>query len=104
VIRQKKVVCFARHLEYKGHKYLIEAMVKVNSILPVAYLVIVGSGPLTESLKLTAAQLKINCTFSGRLTAEEIQTELETAKVYCQPSITIDNGHEESPALTIVEA
>jgi colanic acid/amylovoran biosynthesis glycosyltransferase len=104
VKRQRKIVCIARHVKYKGHKYLIEAMAKVNAIFPKVKLVIVGTVPLTESLKQAASQLQINCMFTVRLTSDEVQTELETAMVYCQPSIAMDNRHEEALALNIVEA
>ena len=104
VTKQEKIVCIARHVEYKGHQYLIDAMQKVNAKFPNAELVIVGNGPLTIELKKRADSLKINCRFTGRLTQEEVRKELETSKVYCQPSVKLENGHEEALALTIVEA
>lgn len=102
--RQMKIICIARHVEYKGHQYLIEAMVRVNTVFPEAELVIVGSGPLTDSLKELAVKCEINCLFTGRLSSDEVQAELESSMVYCQPSVAIENGHEEALALTIVEA
>jgi len=104
VLREKTVICIARHVPYKGHKYLISAFKKVNQFDSTICLKIVGTGPETERLRLLAEKAAINIVFTGRLTVEEVKLELNKAKVYCQPSVRLSNGHEEALALTIVEA
>jgi glycosyltransferase involved in cell wall biosynthesis len=102
--REKVIICVARHVEYKGICYLIDAMAKINAIYPEWKLLLIGDGILTESLKLRAMNSNINVEFAGRLAPSQIRQELSTAKIYCQPSIRLENGHEEALALTIVEA
>lgn len=102
--REKNVVCIARHVPYKGHRYLISAFQLINQYDPDICLKVVGSGPETENLRNFSQELDVNVVFTGRLTPEEIKDELNRAMVYCQPSIRLGNGHEEALALTIVEA
>ena len=102
--REKNIICVARHVPYKGITYLIKAMKIINESDPKWKLVLVGDGPITEKLKLEAKQLGINVVFKGRLSSSEVKIELEKAKIYCQPSTKLENGHEEALALTIVEA
>jgi len=102
--REKTVVCIARHVPVKGHKYLISAFKKVNQFDPCICLKIVGTGPETERLNLLAKEAAINIAFTGRLSVEQVKLELNKAKVYCQPSVRLGSGHEEALALTIVEA
>lgn len=102
--REKNVVCIARHVPYKGHRYLISAFQLINQYDPDICLKVVGAGPETENLRNFAQELDVNVEFTGRLTPEQIKDELNRAMVYCQPSIRLGNGHEEALALTIVEA
>jgi len=104
VLRDKTVICIARHVPYKGHHYLISAFKKVNQFDSSICLKIVGTGPETEQLRLLAEEAAINVYFTGRLSVEQVKLELNKAKVYCQPSVRLGNGHEEALALTIVEA
>lgn len=103
-VRSNTIVCVARHVEYKGLSYLIQAMAKINNSHPEWQLVLIGDGALTNKLKNLANIINANIEFRGRLSTEEIKEELSKAKIYCQPSIRLDNGHEEALALTIVEA
>jgi glycosyltransferase involved in cell wall biosynthesis len=104
VLREKTVICIARHVPYKGHQYLISAFKKVNQFDSGVCLKIVGTGPEMEHLRQLAEDAAINVDFTGRLSVEQVKLELNKAKVYCQPSVRLGNGHEEALALTIVEA
>lgn len=102
--REPIILCVARHVEYKGIYYLIQAMEKINAIYPHWKLVLVGDGVLTASLQSLALEKAINVEFAGRLNSSQVKDKLSTASIYCQPSIRLENGHEEALALTIVEA
>ena len=55
----KVVLTVSRLVEEKGHKYLIEAAKKVLEKFPDTYFVIVGWGPLENSLKSQVRSLKL---------------------------------------------
>lgn len=104
-IRQNfRVICVGRHIECKGHTYLLEAMQIVQRALPETELVIIGDGPMREALESYAQTLKVNCRFVGKISSADVRNELEEASIYCQPSIRLPNGQEEALALTILEA
>lgn len=102
--RDKKVICVARLVPYKGQQYLIDAMKLVQQQCPEMQLVLVGDGPEMKALQLRAAEKQVNVDFKGRLSSVEVKQELNSSWLYCQPSVRLDNGHEEALALTIVEA
>jgi glycosyltransferase involved in cell wall biosynthesis len=104
LIREKTVLCVARQVPYKGLTYLIKAFKKINSFDNQIKLKLIGDGPESEKLKSMASSLGINVEFMGRMTNAEVKCQMNKAMVYCQPSIKLENGHEEALALTIVEA
>jgi glycosyltransferase involved in cell wall biosynthesis len=61
------VLSAGRHSPEKGHKYLIEALPALRALVPQAYLVLAGDGPLSEELKNQANRLNISshCLFLG---------------------------------------
>lgn len=101
---EKKIVCVARHTRYKGIEYLIEAFNIFNKRLPGYRLKLIGDGELHDSLKKLADNYECDVEFAGRLNQSEVIKELQSASLYVQPSVRLDNGHEEALALTIVEA
>tara|TARA_R100001244_G_scaffold15162_1_gene16671 strand:+ start:97344 stop:98399 length:1056 start_codon:yes stop_codon:yes gene_type:complete len=103
-VRENNIICVARHVTYKGINYLISAMEIINKHYPDWKLILIGDGPISNELKMQAKRASINVIFKGRLNSEEVKNELEKAKIYCQPSTKLENGHEEALALTIVEA
>ncbi|MBQ4889122.1 glycosyltransferase [Shewanella sp. MMG014] len=102
--KEKKILCVARNVEYKGLSYLIDAMAIILKYHPDWELVIIGDGILHDSLKKQANAISPQIKLKGRLSSYEVKQELSTASLYCQPSIQLENGHEEALALTIVEA
>lgn len=104
IIRQKSIVCVARHVKYKGIDILINAMQKINVSKPDWKLILVGDGPETEKLKHHALKSNANVEFLGRLKPHQVKDILSRSSIYCQSSIKLDNGHEEALALTIIEA
>ena len=81
-----KIICFGigRHVPYKGYSYLIEAAKYLDERFKIF---IGGTGPLTESLKSEARELK-NVEFVGRISDEELVGYLTACDIFCFPSIT----------------
>lgn len=100
------LVFVGRLVEKKGVSYLIEAM----SILARRYkdvkLVIVGDGPLRESLEDLARQLRVDdrVAFVGSVLNEEVPDYLRAAKISVMPSVVAASGDQEGLGLVAVEA
>lgn len=98
----KKTVLFVGRLaEKKGVSYLIQAMQYVD-----ARLVIVGSGPLEETLKELTASLSLTkkVVFLGPKNHRELRSIYASADIFAAPSITAKNGDVEGFGLVILEA
>ena len=97
---EKKVVLFVGRLaEKKGVTYLIDAMKNID-----AKLVIVGDGPLRESLELQAKEQGNKITFLGAKTHEELKTIYASADIFVAPSVTAKDGDKEGIPTAIMEA
>lgn len=88
-IGAKVILTVSRLVEEKGHYYLIEAAKKVLSEFPDVYFVIVGWGPLEESLKLQieSFKLKDRVFLPGRM---DIRDVLPLADIYAEPAVMTD--------------
>lgn len=98
----RKVILFVGRLtEIKGVKFLISAMKSVEAIL-----VIVGTGPLEEDLKIMAEELGINSKviFEGAKTHEELKEIYASADIFAMTSVTIADGEKEGLGLVALEA
>jgi glycosyltransferase involved in cell wall biosynthesis len=75
-----------RHVYYKGYSHLLSALAKSQSE---AVLILIGKGPLTESLKAQAQALKITdrVLFLGEASHADLVTALHRCDVFCLPSI-----------------
>ncbi|CCN69932.1 glycosyltransferase [Vibrio nigripulchritudo] len=104
VHREKIILCVGRMTAYKGHRFLIEAMSKVQKLAPDYKLVLIGDGEEKPRLEELAQTKGIQVEFTGRQTPEQVKRWMQRASVYVQPSIRLPNGQEEALALTIVEA
>jgi len=76
---------FGRHVYYKGYEYLVRAM----KDLPNCHLRLGGSGPLTDSLKSLAAELKIEdrIEFIGQVPDRDLAVNFYACDVFCFPSV-----------------
>ena len=85
----KVVLTVSRLVEEKGHKYLIEAAKKVLEKFPDTYFVIVGWGPLENSLKSQVRSLKLEdrVLLPGKM---DIRDVLPLADVYVDPAVWTD--------------
>ncbi len=91
------ILFIGRLVEFKGVKYLIEAMKGVD-----AQLIIIGYGPLEKGLKNFSEECCINnkVTFVTEHTHEEKIAYLHASKMLCMPSI----GKNESFGIVQLEA
>lgn len=95
-----------RLVENKGVKYLIDAMPEVIQKYPKTKLLIVGSGPLEETLKNQVKKLNLerNIIFTGALPNNELPKYYATADIFIGPSVIAKSGGAEGFGLVFVEA
>lgn len=97
---EKKVILFVgRLVEKKGARYFIEAAQNID-----AKFVIVGDGPLRETLMRQAAPLGDRIVFLGSKTQEELTKIYASADILVAPSITAQDGDKEGLPTAIIEA
>jgi colanic acid/amylovoran biosynthesis glycosyltransferase len=104
VARGKTVLFVGRLVEVKGCEYLIRAMEPIQKEMPDVELVIVGDGPLRESLQQLAKSLLRRFTFAGAQPAENIRDWMTRASVLCTPSVVATSGAEEGFGMVFIEA
>ncbi len=106
--KELKIINVSRFIEWKGHKYLLEALKKLtdqgnNNIR----LTLVGDGDNRQEMEELARKLGIRekVNFTGRVEHRKIPGLLQEHDVYIQPSIKDNNTHqEESFGVVVIEA
>jgi glycosyltransferase involved in cell wall biosynthesis len=93
-----------RLVEKKGCRYLIEAMSAVQKEVPDVRLIVVGDGPLRQSLEQLAQRIGVNADFRGVQSSAYVKQELDAARVFCLPSVTAESGDAEGFGLVLLEA
>ena len=102
--RPYRVVSIARFVEYKGHKFIIDALAEVAKAGIPVELVMVGQGPLRQEMTGYAQKRLARVEVLDRLSQLEIADLLATARVYVHGSVTLENGHAEAFGMTNLEA
>lgn len=102
--RAPRVLFVGRLVEQKGVTYLIQAFARVAEQIPNAELNIVGDGPLRAQLEVQARCVKARIDFLGALSSDQVKQQMDEARVFCLPSITIENGESEGFGLVLLEA
>jgi glycosyltransferase involved in cell wall biosynthesis len=103
-VRDNKILFVGRLVENKGPRVLIDAFARFSQRVPESHLVIVGEGPLEQELRAFARQLGADVRFAGALDRAGVRRELHSARILCQPSITLSSGASEGLGISILEA
>lgn len=90
------VLYVGRLVPYKGCNYLLHAMHLVRRQLPGARLVIIGDGTFRPALEALNRELGTRAEFLGEQTQATIRVWLERARVFCGPSVTLEDGMSEA--------
>jgi colanic acid/amylovoran biosynthesis glycosyltransferase len=99
-----RVVSVARFVEYKGHRFLIEALERLaKGGIPVE-LVMVGQGPLRDVIEREARQRLPKVVVLGDQSQDEILKLHRSAQLYVHGSYRTSTGHAEALGLSILEA
>ena len=90
------ILYVGRLVPYKGCDYLLRAMQIVQQQRPQARLVVIGDGIFRASLEQMNRELNVGATFLGEQPQQTIRTWLERARVFCGPSVTLEDGMSEA--------
>jgi colanic acid/amylovoran biosynthesis glycosyltransferase len=104
VLRQPVVLFVGRLTEKKGVVYLIQAMEKVQSVLPDVELIVIGDGPLKSDLEKLAAKLLRRYQFLGLQPPDVVKHWMNHAQLLAAPSVTAAHGDSEGLPTVVLEA
>jgi colanic acid/amylovoran biosynthesis glycosyltransferase len=90
------VIYVGRLVRYKGCDYLLRAMQLVQKQRPEARLVVIGDGNFRATLEQMNRELGVGAIFLGEQPQHTIRTWLERARVFCGPSVTLEDGMSEA--------
>jgi glycosyltransferase involved in cell wall biosynthesis len=103
-VRENIVLFVGRLVEMKGCEYAIRAMAAVQQEFADTRLVIIGDGPLRQSLETLARQLNCRCEFLGVQPPENVREWMSRARVFCTPSVVAKSGNVETFGIVFIEA
>lgn len=103
--RPLRVVLGARLMDFKGHRFALEAFAGVVARHPGATLHLFGEGPLEGALRAQAEALGIAhaVQFRGVVPIEALKEELAQADFALQPSVTAPDGRAEGLPNVVLE-
>ncbi|GAA4451814.1 glycosyltransferase [Phytohabitans houttuyneae] len=101
-----RVLHVARLVEKKGTADLLKAFAVAARAVPGAELVVIGEGPLRESLTALAAELGTgdSVRFLGAQPYPETLRWVRESRLLCLPSVTAPNGDQEGLGMVLLEA
>lgn len=104
-LEAEPIALFAgRLVENKGCRYLLRAMQQVEQQHPDARLVVIGDGPLRQTLEAEARQRLRRYTFLGMQTHREVRDWMARASMLVMPSLQVDSGDAEGLGMVMCEA
>lgn len=100
------LITVGRFVEKKAPLLVIKSFNEILKDIPDANLIMIGDGPLLESSKELAYQLKIDnkINFTGKLPPDEQLAYLKASSVFVQHSVTARDGDAEGLPVAIMEA
>jgi glycosyltransferase involved in cell wall biosynthesis len=101
---ESSVLFVGRLVEKKGCAYLMEAMQRVQAVMPGVRLTVIGDGPLRPSLESKARHLGVAADFLGAQNSDIIRRHMQRSTVFCAPSVTAADGDSEGFGIVFIEA
>lgn len=102
--RPDTVLFVSRLVQKKGCEYLLRAMSIVQQSRPATELTVIGDGVLRQELEELARSLNIRCRFLGSQPSDAVREALQSARLFCVPSVTAKNGDSEGLGMVFAEA
>jgi colanic acid/amylovoran biosynthesis glycosyltransferase len=102
--RAPYVLFVGRLVEKKGCQYLIQAMAKLERVFPDAKLIIIGDGPLRNSLEQAARSELTRFRFLGTQPSDVVRSYMRKASLLVVPSIQAESGETEGLPTVLIEA
>ncbi len=101
-----RVVCVGSLQDYKGQRYLIDAVRLLTDEGRALSVVLVGDGDLRPELEAQVARLGLESVvrFAGHQPTERVSELLSTATVVVQPSVVTSSGKMEGVPVALMEA
>ncbi|HEX5385661.1 MAG TPA: glycosyltransferase [Gemmatimonadales bacterium] len=103
-VRRPIVLFVGRLVESKGCHHLIEAMRRVQEIVPDAELVVIGDGPLRGGLEALARSELERWRMLGTQPLDVVRAWLARARVLSVPGVTAASGNTEGFGMVFAEA
>ncbi|MHB0971743.1 MAG: glycosyltransferase [Thermoanaerobaculia bacterium] len=104
IVREPVVLFVGRLVEKKGCVHLMQAMERLRAAGVRARTVIIGDGPLRQSLESMARSSNFECEFLGAQPPQDVIAWMNRASVFCVPSVTAETGDSEGLPTVYVEA
>jgi glycosyltransferase involved in cell wall biosynthesis len=105
VPRDHNMILFVgRLVEKKGCNYLLDALAEVRKVRPEVRLVLIGAGPLEQTLRHRAETEMLPCEFLGMQSTAVVKESMARARVFCVPSVAAANGDSEGLGMVFIEA
>ena len=101
-----RALCVASLQEYKGHRFLLEALAVGGRNVDRIRLDLIGEGPLEDELRQTASSLGIadRVRFLGGRDETYVLRALSEADLFVLPSVVARNGQMEGLPVALMEA
>ncbi len=101
-----RALCVAGLKDYKGHRFLFEALAGADSGLARVSVDLVGDGPLRRELEQLVHELGLDSRvrFHGSLPEAEVRALLDAADLFALPSVITPSGVTEGLPVVLVEA
>jgi len=99
------ILSVGRLINWKGTKYLVEAMPEILRSIPNAMLIIIGTGPESQSIEQRIGELGLqdNVILAGFVKSADLPSYYHAADVFVLPSLNID-GSTEGLGVVLLEA
>jgi glycosyltransferase involved in cell wall biosynthesis len=103
----EEIILFVgRLIDLKGVEYLIRALPRVLQKRPLSKILVVGEGPMKESLVALRDRLNLETkiSFEGHVSHDRLSQYFSTARLFVLPSIVNEKGETEGLGVVLLEA